>query len=338
MLPELDALEMKNRVQLIADQLVQVLPDDVSERSAILRGLLHPDVKESLDQSSDKKGIAGWGIWPLSLVVGQHGLEAFDESMDLLQQMTRRSTAEFAIRYFLLADQERALNIMTGWATNDCHHVRRLASEGSRPRLPWAMQLPALMNNPKPTLPLLKALRDDPSPYVRRSVANHLNDISKDNPALCIRTTEQWLKSAPPMRLSLLRHACRGLIKAGDPKTLSLFGFHPPKVKTDDLVLSSHQIQMGEVLTFSITLHSTAKKAQTLAIDYVMHFRRANGTLSNKVFKGGVVTLKSGESHSFSRRYNFKPVTTRRFYSGTQALSIRINGVDTKAVEFELLQ
>jgi len=181
---ELDRLELKERAQLIADQLHSVLPTDHKTRHRILLDMLHPLEDADNGMQSDGQGIRGWGMMPLCAVVGQHGLETFDESMDVLKQMTSRFSSELDVRYFLLADQERALEIMTGWIDDPNRHVRRLVSEGTRPRLPWAMQLPRLISDPSPVLPLLEKLRDDKEEYVRRSVANHLNDISKDHPDL----------------------------------------------------------------------------------------------------------------------------------------------------------
>ena len=163
---DLETLELKERSQLIADQMHLALPIDHQERSRILMAMLHPDEDNHANQPSDEQGICGWGISPLTAVVGQHGLDDFDGSLRLLKEMTKRFSSEFDIRYFLLADQERALNIILGWVDDPNVHVRRLASEGTRPRLPWAMQLSQLRINPRPTLPILEALRDDREEYV----------------------------------------------------------------------------------------------------------------------------------------------------------------------------
>ncbi|NOX30806.1 MAG: DNA alkylation repair protein, partial [Actinobacteria bacterium] len=173
-LAELESLELKERAQLIADQVHLVLPTSSEERFANLLAILHPE-EGNVVADSDADGIRGWGVMPLTMVVGQHGIEDFDAALDVLKQMTKRSSSEVAVRYLLLADQPRALAIMGEWIRDPSEHVRRLVSEGTRPRLPWAMQLPQLIADPSPVLPLLEALRDDPEEYVRRSVANHLN-------------------------------------------------------------------------------------------------------------------------------------------------------------------
>lgn len=336
-LAQLPRLELKDRVQLISDSLMQVLPAQPVKRHRILRAMLHPDIDSaSPARSSDNQGIAGWGIWPLSLVVGQHGQKDFDGSMALLREMTIRSTAEFAIRHFLLADQSRALAIMQTWLDDPNEHVRRLVSEGSRPRLPWGMKLHALCQNPKPTIVLLEALKDDPSEYVRRSVANHLNDISREDPQLAIDVARRWFEEADEQRLSLLKHGCRTLIKSGNAEVLELFGFGKPRISDVDVTLSSERIRVGDTLQMSIQLTSRATVAQKLVIDYALHFRLANGRLSPRIFKGGIVRLEPGKSLNFSRKHAFRPITTRRYHAGEHAVSFRINGVDTPRAVFEL--
>jgi 3-methyladenine DNA glycosylase AlkC len=270
------------------------------------------------------------------MVVGQHGVGDFDRSMGLLREMTKRFSSEFGIRYFLLADQARALATLEGWLDDPNRHVRRLISEGARPRLPWAMQLPALMRDPAPVLPLLERLRDDPEPYVRRSVANHLNDISKDHPALVGRLAADWMAGAGRERRALLSHACRSLIKRGDPAALAVFGRGRPEIAEAVPELSATEVRMGERLDFVLPLRSLSDAPQELTVDYVLHLRKANGKLAPKVFKGAVLTLGPGEARVFRAGHVFREVTTRRHYPGEQALSLRINGVDTAAVPFRL--
>lgn len=335
-LPRLDTLELKARAQLIADALHQTLPRDPGERAGVLRAILHPDPLDHANQQSDAVGICGWGVLPLTMVVGQHGIADFDRSMALLAEMTKRFSSEFGIRHFLIADQSRALRILESWLDDPNRHVRRLISEGTRPRLPWAMQLRSLLADPSPVLPLLTRLRDDPEPYVRRSVGNHLNDISKDHPGLVTDIARDWMKGAGKSRQALIRHACRSLIKQGDAAALAVFGREKPQLAISALGLSSNMVRMGDALDLTAELRSTSGTEQHLTIDYVLHFRKADGRLSPKVFKGGNLTLGPGEVHVFRRTHRFREVTTRRHYSGTQALCLRINGVDTDPAEFHL--
>lgn len=299
--------------------------------------MLHPDRLDHANQASDDRGLCGWAILPLTLVVGQHGIADFDRGMALMREMTMRFSAEFGIRHFLLADQARALAIMTGWLDDPNRHVRRLISEGSRPRLPWAMRLPALMADPAPTLPILERLRDDPEPYVRRSVANHLNDIAKDHPRRVAALLDIWAQAGGADRMALLRHAARGLIKAGDADALAVFGHGPARIAPAVPVLSATRVQMGDTLAFDVVLTSLSDAPQSLSVDYVLHYRKANGMLSPKVFKGARLTLDPGETRILRRRHGFRDVTTRRHYPGDHALSLRINGQDSDRVMFTLV-
>ncbi|WP_137157224.1 DNA alkylation repair protein [Rhizobium sp. FKL33] len=329
-------LELKARAQLVADALNDRLPREPERRFPLLRAMLHPDEGEDNDRGSDAKGLRGWAIMPLTLLVGQHGLDDFDGAMALMRDMTKRLTSEFGIRYCLKHDLARGLRIMEDWVDDPNPHVRRLVSEGSRPRLPWAMQLPALMADPSPMLLLLTRLRDDPSDYVRRSVANHLNDISKDHPRLTLDLARDWAKDAPPERLSLLKHGLRTLIKKGDPGALEIFGRNAPAVSTSPLRLSLSRIVMPDTLVFEAGITSLADHAQMLTVDYVIHFRKARGVTAAKVFKGGSLTLAPGEERLFRRSHAFRPITTRRYYAGEHSICLRINGVDQTPACFDL--
>lgn len=335
-LAALEPLELKARAQMIADHLHAALPDDPAHRADVLAALLHPDMLDHANQPPDDTGLCGWAILPLTLVVGQHGIGDFDRSMGLLRAMTMRFSSEFAIRHFLLADQTRALAVMQGWLDDPNRHVRRLISEGTRPRLPWAMQLPALMGDPAPVLPFLTRLRDDPELYVRRSVANHLNDISKDHPALVVGLAVDWIAGAGQERRALLSHACRGLIKKGDADALAVFGRTSPLIAATAPVLSRRELALGARLEMTLPLRSLSAAPQDLTVDYVLHFLKANGQRAPKVFKGTVLTLGPGQERVLRLTHHFREVTTRRHYPGEQALSFRINGVDTVAVPFLL--
>jgi len=331
---ELKKLELKERAQLITDQLHRVLPGNHKKRRHILRAILHP---EDIEQTSDEHGISGWGIMPLTMLIGQHSIDDFDESLKLLKDMTRRFTSEFGVRYFLLADQKRALKIMHHWINDKNYHVRRLVSEGTRPRLPWAMQLPQLIDDPTPMLPILTALRDDKEDYVRRSVANHLNDIAKDHPELIANLAIEWMQDADKNREQLIRHACRTLIKQGHPVALKAFGYSPPKIKLGTFLIKNKTVKLGSALQFSTELCSTSKKTQSLLIDYLVHFKKANGTSASKVFKWKRLTLHAGETATLNRNHAIRLITTRKYYSGKHALSLRINGQDFGYVEFNLV-
>ncbi|XHC09952.1 DNA alkylation repair protein [Labrenzia sp. ac12] len=335
-LEELDRLELKQRAALIARHLDHHLPRELPARFAILQAMLHPMTEVAFDRGSDEQGIRGWGMMPLGMVVAASGLEDFEASFVLLKEMTKRATAEFDVRPFLARDQDQALAIMAPWVKDESVHVRRLVSEGTRPRLPWGMRLQALVADPTPTLPLLEALKDDPEDYVRRSVANHLNDIAKDHPELVADIAKRWLKGADRNREKLVRHACRSLIKQGHTATLEAFGLNPPEIRVEGPQVLTAEVAYGDAVGFNIELVSTSSKTQDLVIDYLIHFRKANGTLAPKVFKWTKLTLAPGERLTLSRSHAIRPITTRVYYGGTQAVSLRINGLDFGFSEFEL--
>ena len=195
-LPQLDRLEMKQRVDLIADVMHGLLPCDPEARRSVLLAMLHPDDEGHANASSTDDGLCGWGIWPLTTVVGRHGLGSLEQSLETLREMTKRGTSEFDVRPLIATNPARALAVIGSWVTDHNVHVRRLVSEGTRPRLPWGMRLHALVEDPTPLLPILEKLRADPAEYVRRSVANNLNDISKDHPDLVARIAADWMEAA----------------------------------------------------------------------------------------------------------------------------------------------
>jgi len=336
-LPKLAELELKQRVQFISGKMLSVLPQSPQERNRILVKMLHPDKLRHTIEPSSMKGMCGWGVWPLTDIIGRSGLDDFDGSMETLREITMRGTSEFDVRPFIHADPDRALSIILNWTHDDNEHVRRLASEGSRPRLPWGMRLKVLIAAPTKTMPILDALRDDPSEYVRRSVANHLNDIAKDHPDHVANIANKWMQGASKNRQQLVRHACRSLIKQGHKNALAVFGVLSPEISAPEILINTNTVKLGEALNFKVTLGSTGTKAQKLLIDYVIHHRKANETLAPKVFKWKQLTVQPGEMIELSRQHAIRPITTRKYYSGGHALSIRINGIDYGYSRFELI-
>jgi hypothetical protein len=216
--------------------------------------------------------------------------------------------------------------------------VRRLVSEGSRPRLPWGLRLKALVQDPAPCWPLLRALQDDPSPYVRRSVANHLNDIAKDHPDAVADWLHTHLGGATPQRLALLRHASRSLIKQGHPTTLAAWGLGQSLQGHLILELDNAHVHWGGELVLRIGLSAAPSAApQLLALDYAVHHMGASGPRPPKVFKGWALTLQPGEHRPLVKRHSLRPVTTRRLYPGAHTVDVRVNGQVLAQAGFELL-
>ena len=333
----LDSLELKARTKQITQAMIQHLPDDFETAGDILLASLGKPLGDSVsDSTTDEQGIAGWAIMSLTYYVALQGQEHFDYSMTLLKAMTKRATAEFDIRFFLISAPTKTLATLNSWINDNDHHIRRLVSEGTRPRLPWGMQLRQFIDDPSPIIKLLEQLKDDPSEYVRRSVANSLNDISKDHPDLVADITEQWLLNASKDRQRLLRHACRTLLKAGHTKTLSLFGFKPVALKSASLIVSKKEVILGESLEFELELHSESKTAQSLMVDYIIHHQKANGKISAKVFKLRTMTLLANKPLQLVKKHAIKPISTRKYYPGLHSLEIMINGQSVAKVDFKL--
>jgi 3-methyladenine DNA glycosylase AlkC len=337
-LKDFKQLELKARASQIAAALARTLPADVPRALNILIATLRPLDKAGERIADPAKGLAGWAIWPMGEYVAAKGQEHVDEALACLRELTIRSTSEFAIRPFLQRHPKKTLATLKGWLKDPNPHVRRLVSEGSRPRLPWGLRLKAFVEDPSPILPLLEALKDDPSDYVRRSVANSINDIAKDHPDLVADLARRWLKNAAPERTRLVRHACRTLIKAGHGKTLAALGFDAaPAVKLTRFTLETRKVVYGGHAIFAAELRSTSMQAQNIVLDYVVHHRKKNGGTTPKVFKWKTLVLKPKQTLVLQRRHALRPITTRVYYPGKHRIELMINGRAIDGAEFELV-
>lgn len=292
----LDELELKARAHRIADALDAVLPADFDTAATVLEASLGPaGVGDDLSLlRTGESGLAGWAVWPMTEFVARRGHDDVPRALAALHAMTQRFSAEWAVRPFLLRHPELAFATLRQWTRDPSPHVRRLASEGSRPRLPWGMVLKPLVADPAPTLPLLRALQDDESAYVRRSVANHLNDIAKDHPALVVQWLGEHLPGASPERRALLRHASRTLVKKGHAGVLAAWGLGKPLKGEATLKLDARKASVGDTLGLAVTLRSRSRQAQALELDYAVHHVKADGSTSAKVFKGWRMVLGPG--------------------------------------------
>ncbi len=327
-LHDLEPLEFKARAMHLCSALEATLPADFGQAAGIIEAALAPP-GEGDDLSalrSGPQGLAGWVVWPLGEFVVRRGADAPQRALQALHALTQRHTAEWALRPFIERHPDISFAALAAWTGDASAHVRRLASEGSRPRLPWGVQLKGLIRDPSPTLPLLRALQDDPSAYVRRSVANHLNDIAKDHPALIVQWLREHLPGAPPARRALLKHACRTLIKQGHPQVLGAWGLGAPLRGQAMLALAPKALSVGGSVQLTVQLHSIAARAQALVIDYAVHHVKASGAATPKVFKGWTLQLGAGEQLTLTRRHSMRAVTTRRYHSGQHEVDLRING------------
>jgi 3-methyladenine DNA glycosylase AlkC len=329
---KIGSLELKQRVQYLIKVLHEFLPDDFEESALILTNIsVHWDFGDPNDP------VRSFAAWPIIDYAAEYGLEHPETSLALLKQLTHLMSAEFAIRPFILRYPELCFAEFDTWVTDDSDHVRRLVSEGSRPRLPWGARLQPFCENPTMLLPLLERLNNDPSDYVRRSVANSINDISKDNPDIAVNLCKSWSKSASSETLWIIRHAMRSLIKQGRTDVFPLLGFTDnPKLTIADLELESAKIQLGQALLFATIIQSKAKQSQRLAIDFAIHHRKANGTTSAKVFKWKELTLDADKSLRINKKHAIRKINTRAYYSGKHYLELIVNGVPHSKVEFHL--
>jgi len=334
---DFDALELKQRSNQIRDALVTTLPNDIEVSGTILIQTL--GTESPIDGGTTKEqseGLSGFAIMPMADFVAQIGMNNLKASFATLEELTKRFSAEFAVRPFIVAQQELSMLYFANWAQSDNAHVRRLASEGCRPLLPWGLRLHEFVKDPAPVLPILEALKDDPTEYVRRSVANNLNDIAKNQPDLVAKTAKAWLKDASRNRERLVRHACRTLIKQGHQPTLSALGYGELRAKFTDFKLHSNQIQLGNSLQFEFKIQNTTKQSQPIILDYAIHFMKANGSLSPKVFKLKTGVLKPNEMLNIEKAHKIKPITTRTFHPGAHKVEILANGKSLGSLAFTL--
>ncbi|MEP7280516.1 MAG: DNA alkylation repair protein [Rubrivivax sp.] len=335
----LDALEMKARALQIADALEATLPVGFGRAAAQIEAALAPPWPDDRLGSDDpaRDGLEGWALWPVGEFVARRGIDEPDRALRTLHALTQRFSAEYAIRPFIVAHPALVFGTLQRWTSDPSAHVRRLVSEGSRPRLPWGLRLQALVRDPTPTLPLLAALQDDPSEYVRRSVANHLNDISKDHPALVVDWVRRELPVADAARRALLQHASRTLVRQGHRPMLAAWGLGGRWRGDIRWSVAPARLLLGQSLTLSLSLRSSARQTQRLVVDYAVHHVKADGASSPKVFKGWSLELGPGAARELVRRLPVRPVTTRRHHAGRHVVDVRINGRVVAEAAFDLI-
>lgn len=310
---DLDRLSITERWVRVAEACRAALPAPF-ESSARLLIELAPSYEGS---------VAGFFIPEF---IGRYGRDQPDLTFELLRCVTRYASAEFAVRPYLRDDFERTLAIMTTWADDSDHHVRRLASEGTRPRLPWSFHLERLIADPAPTRPILEELKGDPEVYVRRSVANHLNDIGKDHPQWMLNLLSGWDLDDPRLAWTA-EHAARSLIKRGEPQALALFGLaSKPAVRIERFQLTPRSLKPDDKVVLQGTLKSDSRKRQRLAVGYAVHYRTASGRPSRKVFKIKQIELAPGASAKIEKAHAFRQLATRRLFPGRHKIEILVNG------------
>ncbi len=315
-----EELELKGRMRRITEATRAVLPTDYLDALPIVRGAA--------------ASFGGYLSMHFPDFVEQYGLDDWDPSVDALRWLTRFGSSEFAVRPFLAKDPARMVATMREWADNRNEHVRRLASEGCRPRLPWAMNLPVFQDDPAPLLPILEALHDDDSDYVRRSVANNLNDIAKDHPEVTLTTTERWQGKSEQID-RVVKHACRTLLREGHPRAMRMFGFRDPAdITLTDLRLDQETVPLGGDLHFHFQLDAPDSLGR-IRLEYRIDFARPHGRGARKVFQIGESDC-SDSCRAVSRRHSFVDRSTRKHYPGDHRLTVIVNGVAKAETHFAL--
>ncbi|MBV4487924.1 DNA alkylation repair protein [Pseudomonas sp. SWRI153] len=317
-------LSVMQRMARVAESLHAVLPLNYEDSLSVLRELA-PRLN------------SGFVSMCLPHYVASYGAHAFDTSMDTLKYLTTFGSSEFAIRYFLRSDLERSLELMHDWAEDENHHVRRLASEGSRPRLPWSFRLEAVQADPQLAAGILDRLKADESLYVRKSVANHLNDVTKVHPQWVLDVVEEWpLENRHTAWIA--KHALRSLIKQGDLRALTVIGAGAKaEVELLDVKIEPAVVRLGEPITLSFRVKSTVAHEQRLVIDYAIDYVKANGGVSRKVFKLKTVGLAGFGVEMVRRKQVIKDFTTRKHFAGRHGVQVMVNGELLGGAAFEVL-
>lgn len=318
-----DNLELKERMHHITYNMHLHLPFDYTKQINIINKIV-----------SQFNGLTAM-IFPN--FVEKYGMTDYKTSIEALELYTQYSTSEFAIRPFIIKHPTKTINQMIVWSKHPNHHVRRLASEGCRPLLPWAMKLKDLVIDPTPIIPILENLKNDNEDYVYRSVANNLNDISKHHPELVIKLCKNWKKDASKNTEWLIKHALRTLLKQGNLEAMKLFGFGDTHgIKINELKLEKTNINIGDSTYFNLNLTNQSKTAK-FRLEYIIMYLKKNGKHNPKVFQLKEITISNHETIDLRKKLTFTDFTTRKHYQGKHFLILKVNGVELKKIEFELI-
>ena len=325
-------LELLDRGKHIARALTACLPESYPEALDVLLRSLGPEHKSDELLGS---GMAPFFYFPHTVFVAERGLDHFNLSMRAQYELTKRFSAESSIRPYIQRDPERTLAVLREWTRDTSPHVRRLVSEGTRLRLPWAARVPWLDAHPERVLDLLELLKDDPSTLVRRSVANSLNDLGKFRPELLVRTCAAWLDGASPGRRTLVEHALRSAVKRGDADALRLLGYgKKAAVSLENVRFAPRRVAIGGRVVMSFALRSRSRQPQDLLVDVAVHFVKARGRATAKVFKVQRLLLPARARVNLRTSFSLAVHTTRVPRPGTHVVDVIVNGQATRAGSF----
>lgn len=334
-LHDFELLELTPRCRQIADAFAEFLPADRERAIEILINSLGPELENCDPADASPSGVeeiddnpmSGFFYMPHGYFIADHGEGHFATVMRANYEITKRATSEFSIRTPLRDDTDATLDVLRDWATDDNVHVRRCVSEGTRPRLPWSFRLKVFQDDPAPVLELLKILKDDPVEYVRRSVANNLNDIAKDHPDVVIDVARRWWSDGDRNRRRLIRHALRSLIKAGDPDALDVLGYGPNSpARVAAAAIEPTSVNVGGKVKIELTIENPDAESCGALVDLRVHFVKANGSTAPKVFKGAELSLEPGSSAVVRKTISVAQHSTRTHYPGEHEVEAIING------------
>ncbi len=328
-----DELELTQRARHIADALASHLPGAPDLALEIIVASLGPEIGDA-----ELSGMEVFRYLPFVYFVADRGLDHFEEAMAAQYELTKRFTAEFSIRVYLEHYPQATLEYLNRWARDESVHVRRLVSEGSRPRLPWAPRLKRFQKDPTPVIELLELLKDDPEEYVRRSVANNLNDISKDHPAVVVEVARRWSKGAGLQRRRLIRHALRTLVKRGDLGALGVLGYRPDSpVRIAGVRIEPRRVGIGDSVRITVDVENPDEDPHGALVDVVVDFVKANGSTSPKVFRGAERLLAAGERMTVTKTVSLRQQSTRTHYPGLHPVAVQLNGRRSPGGEFQVV-
>ncbi len=321
--------EWKDRMIHVTDVLHISMPQQFEAAVPKLTKLI------SILQQSQERGESLAYIF-LAEYIARYGINDIKMSIVALECTTQFISCEFAVRPFILKYPDQMLHQMLMWSKHPNHKVRRFSSEGSRPKLPWSMALPMLQKDPRPTLRILENLMRDSHPWVRKSVANHLNDISKDHPDQVMAFANQW-KGLSKETDAIIKHGLRTLLKSGHPETLSYYELNDAGILVQGFAITTPVVTIGSALSFRFDIQNQNSNHKIIRLEYGLYYQKANGQLNRKVFKISEREFKSLEKSTILRNQSFKIITTRKFHTGLHQLSLIINGVESEKISFQLL-
>ncbi len=327
---DLDGLEMMDRVRQFSATLHHYLPNSIPAAVGVIKKSFPPPLP-NCDNVTD-----GYIQWPIGQFIAEYCVDYFDDAMSCMEELTQRFSAEFAVRPFVERYPDRTFGLLLKYTKHPSPHVRRWCSEGTRPRLPWGKRLDFLVQNPAPLLPLLERLKDDPEPYVQRSVANSLNDIAKDHPHVVVELCARWSRGANASRNGIIKHALRTLVKRGDPAALAVLGYTPPADLRAHLAITPRCARIGEKIELRLTLETTSTKPHQLLIDYRVHYVKAYDKTSAKVFKWTTTAIDIGNPVELMKQHSLRRTTTRTLHPGTHVIDVQVNGTVVANAAFDL--